>query len=449
MEKYTRKILSNRVITSIDTDGDGQDDAITLMPLTPVNIQFFLKEDIDNMGLFTDFVEEAEVIDIDNVWDLTNDGSGDGGTMIVNTGLTNPYDDDNVISQTEGILPAYCVDENAQGCPSCNYVDPATLPNGLAGQWNGSDPIDPALHFWMACTDCCIYPGDVVGGATSEVGGIIDSWTGSTGNIYKLKCFSGHKTSVNCSNDWNSVTPFTEGSPNHFWEAESRASEYCDSLIDDGAVAGEWTLLKHVGVDNAPLSTANGCCFNPPIDNTVFGGPRPDKWELVDDRSTCDGAPYMCLGDMTYSAWVDFRDKIQDLNPNQYKTTDCINVNCDNNATFSRGGKNHIYWCGTNPICPGNNSIMFTPPCTETPYEMSTNTYCPSDGCTDVSTYQVGGDCGGKISIPWVDSSWFNNRCGRKGIAINGYFGRKIKIPKVTAHVGQWEFCFTCKRQIN
>jgi len=112
MEKYTRKILSNRVITSIDTDGDGQDDAITLMSLTPTNIQFFLKENIDNMGLFTDFVEEVEIIDIDNIWDLDNDGSGDGVTTSGLPDLTNPYDDD-TISTTGGALPAYCTDPDA------------------------------------------------------------------------------------------------------------------------------------------------------------------------------------------------------------------------------------------------------------------------------------------------------------------------------------------------
>ena len=278
MEIYRRKILSNRVITSIDTDGDGQDDAITLAQLTPVNIQFYLKENIDNMGLFTDFVEEVEVIDIDNIWDLDNDGAGDGGISSDLPNLTNPYDD-GTISTTGGVLPAYCTDPEAE-----NYFDAY----GTYGP-----PYDPTGNpegTWVECVGCCNFGTGIVPGGGVSSGNDPILWTGTTtGTVYIVRGYQS-QTKQSCWNAWGAqqTLPLDCGGTSEggdyavtsqcgYPQALNMAREFCGQSTEDGAAVGEWSLLEYTGESNDSYAGVNET--NGPI--TATGGVSPETTDTA------------------------------------------------------------------------------------------------------------------------------------------------------------------------
>jgi hypothetical protein len=78
MERYYKKILITSRIQVKDVDGDGVDELVYL-PLNNQHIQFLLTENINNIGVLTEYPnlikEEVETYN----WGTNNTGSGDGG----------------------------------------------------------------------------------------------------------------------------------------------------------------------------------------------------------------------------------------------------------------------------------------------------------------------------------------------------------------------------------
>ena len=323
MEKYTRKILSNRVITSIDTDGDGQDDAITLMSLTPVNIQFFLKENVDNMGLFTDFVEEVEIIDIDNIWDFTNDGSGDGGSSSDLPDLTNPYND-GTISSSGGVLPAYCTDPEAE-----NYFNGLSQPE-IDALGNPFDPISNPSGTWVdAGPGGCDFGTGI--NVDTGIGGSPDAilWVGpTTGKEYSIRSYR-TTTAQSCWNQWggHAYLPADCGGNTNvqgqcgYPQALNFARQFCNESTEDGAAIGEWSLLEYTLESNASYNPTgqvqadmtdtapfpiNNTPF-PTTTSTVFGGPAYIH--------TNENTGPICWNDMTSTFQNYMRNKILNTTP--------------------------------------------------------------------------------------------------------------------------------------
>jgi hypothetical protein len=120
---YLRTVLLKNRIQVIDTDGDGIGDSIVYLPKDPINIQFTMTEDVQNLGLYTEYEELGEEIDLNGMWDTTNYGGGDGGTGYTQSGGLPPYGgtgdttDNNGLTDVEG-----CTDPLAD-----NYNPAATV----------------------------------------------------------------------------------------------------------------------------------------------------------------------------------------------------------------------------------------------------------------------------------------------------------------------------------
>jgi hypothetical protein len=85
MEKYEKKIKVNLSIGTI-LDPNGLDATITYVNKDDLFIPFILKQNIKDLGLYT------EVIDLGGFWDTTNNGSNDFGQNPISSDTTNPYD---------------------------------------------------------------------------------------------------------------------------------------------------------------------------------------------------------------------------------------------------------------------------------------------------------------------------------------------------------------------
>jgi hypothetical protein len=127
MELYQRRIIIERVIKSIDTDGDGNLDSIAFVNDTDFYLPFLLRETYDDIGVYTDYDDTRDVIEIeaDTLWNDYNDGSDDGGEdPVVDGGISNPYVEGEVTNSSSGtILLEGCTDPNA-----VNYNPAANTP---------------------------------------------------------------------------------------------------------------------------------------------------------------------------------------------------------------------------------------------------------------------------------------------------------------------------------
>lgn len=129
MDKYIRKIKVNKVLKAIDTDGDGIKDTLAFINEEDKHVSLLLRQTIEDIGVYTDYKEKKIETDFGNFWDTSNDGSGDFGTVVINTGLTNPYGDPNSEDGAETVIDESdleiigCMDPNA-----LNYNSGATQP---------------------------------------------------------------------------------------------------------------------------------------------------------------------------------------------------------------------------------------------------------------------------------------------------------------------------------
>jgi len=127
MEKYERKIKITRELTSIDSDGDGVDDTLALLNKKDQYISFLLKQSIKDLGVYTDYEEKPEVVDLGNFWETSNDGTGDFGTSPISGGVDNPYGSgvdgsETIVIDGDTILTEGCNDPNALNPPPPGVV---------------------------------------------------------------------------------------------------------------------------------------------------------------------------------------------------------------------------------------------------------------------------------------------------------------------------------------
>jgi len=129
MDRYERNIKINRVLTTLDTNNDGVDDTIAYLNQEDLYLPFLLKQSIKDLGVYTDYEEEEEIIDLGGFWNTSNDGFGDGGTNPISGGGTNPYGDGVDSSEVEsngGVDIIYgCTDPTDP-----NYNSSATVDDG-------------------------------------------------------------------------------------------------------------------------------------------------------------------------------------------------------------------------------------------------------------------------------------------------------------------------------
>jgi hypothetical protein len=55
VEKYERKIKIDRELTTIDSDGDGVPDTLTLVNKKDLYIPILIKQTIKDLGVYTDY----------------------------------------------------------------------------------------------------------------------------------------------------------------------------------------------------------------------------------------------------------------------------------------------------------------------------------------------------------------------------------------------------------
>ena len=127
MEKYERKIKITRELTSIDTNGDGVEDTLALLNKKDLYVSFLLKQSIKDIGIYTDYQEEPEVVDLGNFWETNNDGSDDSGVNPISGGINNPYGDgvdvgDYLIIENGGVVTYGCNDPNALNPPPAGVI---------------------------------------------------------------------------------------------------------------------------------------------------------------------------------------------------------------------------------------------------------------------------------------------------------------------------------------
>lgn len=154
MEKYERKIRINRILSTIDTNDDGIEDTIVFLNKEDLFVPFLLKQTIKDLGVYTDYEEKFEIIDLGNFWQTNNDGNGDGGTNPINSGIDNPYantDDSEIIIDGSDLQTYGCTDVNA-----INYNPQATIDNGTCDY--GADIPD-------------VENGPTSGGVSTSIGG--------------------------------------------------------------------------------------------------------------------------------------------------------------------------------------------------------------------------------------------------------------------------------------
>jgi hypothetical protein len=240
MEKYERKIKITRELTAIDTNNDGVDDTLALLNKKDLYVSFLLKQSIKDLGVYTDYEEKPEEIDLGNFWETGNDGSNDFGTNPISGGINNPYGSgvdgpETIITGGAEIIRTGCLDPNALNYDSSADID---------------------------C--CCQYPTNVDG--TSEGNTSVTSSEGPAG-CYKL--------STGCIDPINITLSVYNGFVNN-------AKNWCKGESPGCTGGGGNTYLT------TPSCTPNGC--GPTLTSGCL--PNPNDPNITPNPCSC------CPGDV-------------------------------------------------------------------------------------------------------------------------------------------------------
>jgi hypothetical protein len=134
---FKRRINLYKFVSFFDSDGDGVDDTLGLKN-SNFFIYFLLKQNYKDLGVYTDYNEDVEIIELSGLWDLTNDGTLDIG--VVNPNIVIPSASTNTVDISTDSLTL------AIGC-----TDPQAL------NYNPNAVI-PCVNF-----SCCQYAGQEIG----------------------------------------------------------------------------------------------------------------------------------------------------------------------------------------------------------------------------------------------------------------------------------------------
>jgi hypothetical protein len=143
IDVFKRKVNLYKYVSFFDTDGDGIDDTLGLKN-SNFFIYFLLKQNYKDLGVYTDYNEDVEIIELSGLWNLDNNGSLDIG--VVNPNIVIPSASTNTVDVSTNPLTL------AIGC-----TDPQAL------NYN-PDAVIPCPN------SCCQYAGQEIGSVTSTSG---------------------------------------------------------------------------------------------------------------------------------------------------------------------------------------------------------------------------------------------------------------------------------------
>jgi hypothetical protein len=164
MDFYERNIKFYKSFRLIDSDGDGIRDTLSYRPWTSnFYIQFGVNQDIKDIGnYFLGENQDFEVIDLNSIWDESNDGTNDNNNPYTPPSLDDPFAEDE--GSLTGFDPTqFCNDPNASNynpslvgvpgfdpCPGnscCEYLE--------LGDWTqtGDDSVTDNLDCLAIYTD--------------------------------------------------------------------------------------------------------------------------------------------------------------------------------------------------------------------------------------------------------------------------------------------------------
>lgn len=246
MEKYERKIKINRIISTVDNDNDGIEESIVFLNKEDLFLPIILKQTIKDLGVYTDYKEKPEIIDLGNFWSTSNNGYNDGGTNPIVSGLTNPYANDGseIIVGNTGTQVNGCTDPNA-----INYNPQATVDNGSCDY--GVDIPD-------------VETGPTSGGISTNIGG--GCFRLSTGWV-----------SLDSINDTYTVSYMTQ-----------KASEWCRAIHP--SCGNSYPILNNCTPNGCP--SGSGTCCPGPIDTYHLLTAN----ECQDSGANCSGSDCNCNG---------------------------------------------------------------------------------------------------------------------------------------------------------
>lgn len=136
MDFINKKIFLTKYLVPYDSNNDGVTDSLILSAITK-HIQIPLFTKMDDIGIYESVSEkdqdELEIIDIGNLWDETNTGSGDGG-VDVNPNIGIDWGDGGYPggTNTSGEVINACIDEYANNF-NINYFNLNELYNNSNG----------------------------------------------------------------------------------------------------------------------------------------------------------------------------------------------------------------------------------------------------------------------------------------------------------------------------
>ena len=256
MEKYFKKVRINMNIVTIPSTEEGIDDTITYVNKDDIFLPFLLKQNIKDLGVYTDYVEEPEILDLGNFWETSNNGLGDFGTNPLSSGVVGGYNVSETVVGGGGDLIIYgCTDPTSN-----NYNINATVDDGSC---NPNAQINPTV----SDTTSNVTGNSSIGGGCMELSTGIVSWD---------------------SNNYpNPVTQPFGGYPNFTAYATAKAQEWCNAT--------------HTSCNGTPYPTTNNCTGNGCGGTTCCPGPQNTFHLLTSQECSslninCNGTGCSCDG---------------------------------------------------------------------------------------------------------------------------------------------------------
>lgn len=167
MEKYIKNIKIKKQLTTLDTNNDGNEDTIAYLNKDDLYVSFILRQSIKDLGVYTDYQEPPEILDLGSFWDTSNDGSSDGGTVPITIFSGSSYGDEGdggvTIIDSDDLETVGCTDPNA-----INYNQLATIDcccdygfEGGSSSSGGSQDAGSAGGGCFTLSSGCVDNGDV------------------------------------------------------------------------------------------------------------------------------------------------------------------------------------------------------------------------------------------------------------------------------------------------
>ena len=269
MERYERKIKIKRELSTIDTDNDGIDDTIAYLNKDDLYVSFLLKQTVKDLGVYTDYNEEPEIIDLGGFWETSNTGFDDKGENPISGGVNNPYGSDVDVTEFE-------------------------IGNSDLTVYGCTDPNDPNYNPLAEVDCCCSYNGDL--GITEAGGNSGDGVVSSGGGCMELSTGWVEWDQENYPNPL--LQPYG-GYGNFQTYSIIKAIEWCKATHPD--CNSNWVDNTSPGYPISSSCVGNGCGGNlccPGPQNTYH---VLTAQECEDNGIDCSGTSCGCSGGSIFS----------------------------------------------------------------------------------------------------------------------------------------------------